>query len=1068
MTASSVDTDRPLNSPVSPSTALSSSVDEEENEHPNALDDVFGSSPPQSAADSLRSHIPDSTPSHAEPSDLPSLRRQHVTAGYRDGIAVAKGEHVQRGFDSGFPVGAELGIRVGVVLGVLEGLMKTLSRGDLTPGSHKHHEQTASSPEQTSHKDETTSETTSETTRVTALYETAKRELAVEKVFRDAAQGEEDPCVRLGKVGDSVVAQWEDRVRMLLAELKAKPINILSGVRSTSSAVGVGVADADQPSNFATLRFDQPPPKGEVERASSQALQSSLQSLYSLFDRHSTVSTVSTSVFPTVSPRASHLDETNDVYGQSTIPSFPRQRQRRHQRRAALRDPAIRPAQQLPRQDFASIDQTLQQQQQQEETRLGQQQDQQETRLGQQQEQEQTRLGQGRTASYWPAHSTRVSSRTTSAILWVLEEAIRTPFPFTEDLSELNAPMSELFAGDVAVGNGRGHHNGVPRTGQPLAVPASTHPASGVRTPTDIMRRRREREAQLKAEQEAKMREEQLQKQAQAEAQAQAQAQAEHAQAAGVEPSRRPGVHPPDITISQEPGPRHDQTNINMGRRQTTQPPGNTTTTTTAGTRRQGGQLEDHEKPARQRSNGSRPAVTGTAQQQESASKPQAGQPGAAQQSSRSKAAFPHAFERWEMLSSHWEGLTSYWIRRLEQNNEELSKDPLSQQMSRQVTDLSAAGANLFHAVVELQRLRASSERKFQRWFFDTRAEQERSQEVRAELERMLSAERQSRADAVAALKQSESDKAKAQELAREVRRELQISRDEARRAWEELGRREQEERDRTISLRNGEPTIVGGVQVVPMLQAIPSRHASSAARPQTREGPYPGGPSGTSMGGQSQRPLLDTTESTGYDSHETDPFVESRDPPFAPDAPPPRQTEAPVQSPGRGQTEADRGHFYQHDSQTIHGGQAHAGVDVDVSDVISETDHIPTTAAGAAAAAAAAASRQDTQGRQLVYPRAISDDSDDYNTEPFDGYVSYGSEQHTPAGAGTSAEEGDHAGYPAPVDYSGSGWGVGGSGWDSVTPRHRHPTRLSDVLEEDERSRTSPSRASQASRTMQ
>ncbi|KAK2823853.1 hypothetical protein FQN49_007556, partial [Arthroderma sp. PD_2] len=170
---------------------------------------------------------------------------------------------------------------------------------------------------------------------------------------------------------------------------------------------------------------------------------------------------------------------------------------------------------------------------------------------------------------------------------------------------------------------------------------------------------------------------------------------------------------------------------------------------------------------------------------------------------------------------------------------------------------------------------------------------------------------------------------------------------------------------------------------------------------------------------------------------------------------------QAPGQSPGRGQTDADRSHFYQHDSQTIHGGPARAGADVDVSDVISQDDRTPTTAA-------AATGRQAPEGRQLAYPRAISDDSDDYNTEPFDGYVSYGSEPHTSAGAGTSAGEDGHAGYPAPVDYSGSGWGVGGSGWDSVTPRHRHPTRLSDVLEEDERSRTSPSRASQASRTMQ
>jgi len=47
---------------------------------------------------------------------------------------------------------------------------------------------------------------------------------------------------------------------------------------------------------------------------------------------------------------------------------------------------------------------------------------------------------------------------------------------------------------------------------------------------------------------------------------------------------------------------------------------------------------------------------------------------------------------------------------------------------------------------------------------------------------------------------------------------------------------------------------------------------------------------------------------------------------------------------------------------------------------------------------------------------------------------------------------------------YEGQGYG----GWEGVGypgERHHHPTRLSDVIEEDERSRTSPSRASQASR---
>ena len=106
------------------------------------------------------------------------------------------------------------------------------------------------------------------------------------------------------------------------------------------------------------------------------------------------------------------------------------------------------------------------------------------------------------------------------------------------------------------------------------------------------------------------------------------------------------------------------------------------------------------------------------------------------------RTSFPHAFERWETLSAHWEGLTSFWIRRLEDNSNEINRDPLSQQLSRQVTDLSAAGANLFHAVVALQRLRASSERKFQRWFFETRAEQEHAQALQCFNESELEKER--------------------------------------------------------------------------------------------------------------------------------------------------------------------------------------------------------------------------------------------------------------------------------------------------------------------------------------
>jgi hypothetical protein len=146
------------------------------------------------------------------------------------------------------------------------------------------------------------------------------------------------------------------------------------------------------------------------------------------------------------------------------------------------------------------------------------------------------------------------------------------------------------------------------------------------------------------------------------------------------------------------------------------------------------------------------------------------------------RTSFPHAFERWEILSAHWEGLTSFWIRRLEDNAKEISGYPLAEQLSRQVTDLSAAGSNLFHAVVELQRLRASSERKFQRWFLKTRAEQERAQERQCFTESELAEER--------------SKVQKMEQITKELKLELEVTKAEASRAWNELGSIEDSRRD--------------------------------------------------------------------------------------------------------------------------------------------------------------------------------------------------------------------------------------------------------------------------------
>lgn len=68
-------------------------------------------------------------------SDLPTLRRQHVTSGYREGLAIGKAQVMQRGFDDGYPFGTELGLRVGAVLGVLEGMLVVFKKANSASGS---------------------------------------------------------------------------------------------------------------------------------------------------------------------------------------------------------------------------------------------------------------------------------------------------------------------------------------------------------------------------------------------------------------------------------------------------------------------------------------------------------------------------------------------------------------------------------------------------------------------------------------------------------------------------------------------------------------------------------------------------------------------------------------------------------------------------------------------------------------------------------------------------------------------------------------------------------------------
>ena len=780
-----------------------------------------------------------------------------------------------------------------------------------------------------------------------------------------------------------------------------------------------------------------------------------------------------------------------------------------------------------------------------------------------------------RNSSYWPLRSNRISKHTAESILYALE-AIRgdpegrlgspegspsenqhrqwKPKLFTPNRAEEYASMADLMGGAAA--NGRSQNGG--GLG-PVPVPQAPGGDTGRATPpTEIMARRRAREARRREESERQQRD-----QAEARRQAQEQdivEQDNRAPAAGVGPSgdrssyRRPGVRtstgdpisqptaverrsgdrgsggsnrgadPAAVrtssgrnerlsNVAQDPNPATAQprTRQRGATLSTGQPrPVETSRATTrAASGPALGSMENQAPQTRQTSK-----TAGTSQPRpDRSSAGQSGQPQAGQeQTPRSNtSSFPHAFERWEQLSSHWEGLTSYWIHKLEQNKEDLDREPLNQQMARQVTDLSAAGANLFHAVVELQRLRASSERKFQRWFFETRADQERARETQAKLEEQLQSERQARTETATnsarydnEIKSAYAAKSLADVQVKEMRRELAISKDEARRAWEELGRREQEERDRTVSLKSGHVTVVGGVQVVPMSQN--SSRQGTGNRPSTREGQSYSVP----VESPSNEPGYSTYDPARSDT-DTDPFTEggrvNAELPPIPSSQAYQQTSntssAAVQG-ARGVTNPSSlsqpqgtrttttttttsgggtylrygpdgplpastqpaSSFYQHEGTSLHpDDRPSSGPEGDgrsyvplVSPSLSQ-DEYEMDSNGEL--------RRDPAGNLILSRRGLgSEDSDEYNvTEQLErermygrSYgsgmpgVEYGPGPTTSAGSRTTG---------ATADYEGSGYGVG---WEAM-PRHHHPSRLSDVQEEDERSRTSPSRASQNSR---
>jgi hypothetical protein len=120
----------------------------------NNLDDIWGSAPSSSTSETFPS---DAYHVGNEPSDIPRLRSEHSTSGYRDGLSTAKNTTIQEGFDEGYSLGAVMGLEVGIVLGLLEGIRNAVrSIGDHDVSDHE---------------------------RMMTLLEAARRELRMEEVF---------------------------------------------------------------------------------------------------------------------------------------------------------------------------------------------------------------------------------------------------------------------------------------------------------------------------------------------------------------------------------------------------------------------------------------------------------------------------------------------------------------------------------------------------------------------------------------------------------------------------------------------------------------------------------------------------------------------------------------------------------------------------------------------------------------------------------------------------------------------------------------------------------------------
>src|SRR5277367_5361674 len=89
----------PINRNLSSSELFPNSTPSQHPDDGNNLDDIWGSASSSSTSEAFPSNA---NRVRDEPSDIPRLRSEHSTSGYREGLSTAKNTTIQEGFDEGY------------------------------------------------------------------------------------------------------------------------------------------------------------------------------------------------------------------------------------------------------------------------------------------------------------------------------------------------------------------------------------------------------------------------------------------------------------------------------------------------------------------------------------------------------------------------------------------------------------------------------------------------------------------------------------------------------------------------------------------------------------------------------------------------------------------------------------------------------------------------------------------------------------------------------------------------------------------------------------------------------